>query len=309
MEQFLRLLEALPKAVSAVGSLSKLLRKPKIRGVAVALITTGVLLAAFQPWSTGISQVWAERGVVYETAIAEQRTVPLADGSLLQLNTNSRAVVSYQENERRIALTRGEARFTVAPDSSRPFVVMTPQAEIRDLGTTFNILIDRDRSVVTVLDGLVRIFATEPQTLIERVLAKLIQANTVNWRNIMDLAPGEQAEAMADGRILHVLNPRLRRVRAWTENQLVFEDDPLPVLVNEFNRYHASKIHIMDQEIVHCRFTVDLKPQERALFLSYLEKLYGVIVRRQDDGSVHLYSGGKERRSKIDACEPKRGSL
>src|SRR5687767_5173353 len=77
-----------------------------------------------------------------QTAVGEQRNVKLADGSLVQVNTDSDIRFEFTRRERRVLLHRGEARFSVTKDVSRPFVVVTPRTAMRVLGTVFNVRTD-----------------------------------------------------------------------------------------------------------------------------------------------------------------------
>jgi transmembrane sensor len=57
----------------------------------------------------------------YSTGVGEARMIRLADGSRVQLNTDSEIDVSLQKERRQIRFVKGEARFDVAHDPSRPF--------------------------------------------------------------------------------------------------------------------------------------------------------------------------------------------
>ena len=82
-----------------------------------ALAASLVLVAGIGLW---ITTAWLPFGD-YRTAVGEVRTVTLADGSIVQLNTDTALSVSITEHGRRLTLHRGEAFFTVAPDAARPF--------------------------------------------------------------------------------------------------------------------------------------------------------------------------------------------
>src|SRR3546814_8088246 len=58
-----------------------------------------------------------------QTAIGEIRRVPLSDGSLAAVNTQTTLDVTMKPDARHVALQDGEARFQVAKDHARPLVV------------------------------------------------------------------------------------------------------------------------------------------------------------------------------------------
>jgi transmembrane sensor len=77
--------------------------------------------------------------IEYSTAVGEQRTVSLADGSTALLNTDSRVQTQFSRHLRRITLIRGEALFSVSHDPSRPFEVHALQGVTTAVGTQFDV--------------------------------------------------------------------------------------------------------------------------------------------------------------------------
>jgi transmembrane sensor len=75
----------------------------------------------------------AETPWEYATALGEQRTIQLADSSIVTLNADSRIELRLDESHRDIKLKRGEVLFKVAHD--RPFTVQTNTVIVRAVGT------------------------------------------------------------------------------------------------------------------------------------------------------------------------------
>ena len=75
------------------------------------------------------------------TARSEIKEITLTDGSKVRLNTGS--VLEYPEEFadtiRAVRLLEGEAFFTIAHDTSKPFIVLTGGIRTQVLGTEFNI--------------------------------------------------------------------------------------------------------------------------------------------------------------------------
>ena len=103
---------------------------------------------------------WLTRGgpvpAHYETQRGEQRTVALADGSTLQLDGATSLDVTLGDDQRRVALRRGEAYFDIAHEARRPFVVDAAGSRTRVLGTAFDIDIARADVRISVFRGRVR---------------------------------------------------------------------------------------------------------------------------------------------------------
>ena len=69
------------------------------------------------------------------TAIGEQRTLQLPDGSSVTLNTKTAIATEFAGPTRGIRLLAGEAFFTVSPDPHKPFIVESHNVVARALGT------------------------------------------------------------------------------------------------------------------------------------------------------------------------------
>jgi ferric-dicitrate binding protein FerR (iron transport regulator) len=95
----------------------------------------------------------------YSTAIGEQRSIRLDDGSTIDLNSQSKVRVRFSEQRRAIELLEGQALFRVAKNKSRPFVVATDNTHVRAVGTEFDVYRKTSGTVVTVLEGRVAVLS------------------------------------------------------------------------------------------------------------------------------------------------------
>lgn len=158
----------------------------------------------------------------YTTAIGEQRSMKLDDGSFIYLNTNSRVEVDFSARARSIHLIRGEALFVVERDSERPFTVTVGDATVRALGTQFNVRRRAEGADVAVVEGVVQVSATDPPKR---------------------LAAGEGARVV-QGRIMAPPRNGTADALAWRQRHLVFHDAPLADVAEEFNRYNRTQIRV-----------------------------------------------------------------
>lgn len=120
-------------------------------GAAAALIVATALAPTL--WS--IIEFWSAD---HHTRTGEHATVALTDGSLVHLNTHSALSVTLSDHRRSLQLKQGEALFEVAHDPARPFDVAVNGRVVRAIGTIFNIEHDGYRTIVSVLEGAVRLF-------------------------------------------------------------------------------------------------------------------------------------------------------
>jgi transmembrane sensor len=177
------------------------------------------------------------RGVL-RTGVGEQRTLTLADGTLVELNTRSELVTRYDDRTRKVILKSGEAYFDVVKQPQRPFVVVAGEHEIAALGTTFVVRRDPDGVTVTLLEGRV---AVEPSG-----------AATAAAADIRVLTPGQRLKiAKGDTPVLD--SPSIDKVTAWQRGQLIFEDTTLAEAAAEFNRYSVRRLALGSAELGRVR--------------------------------------------------------
>jgi len=101
---------------------------------------------------------------LYATTSGGYERVMLPDGSVLELNGDTAAEVSFDAAARRVRLARGEAHFTVAKDPSRPFWVEAGDVAVRAVGTAFNVRFESDAVEVLVTEGRVAVANSAAQS-------------------------------------------------------------------------------------------------------------------------------------------------
>ncbi|AOS95604.1 fec operon regulator FecR [Microbulbifer aggregans] len=164
----------------------------------------------------------AAKQQLYATSVGETRTVTLADGSKVHLNTNSELAVSFSREERHTELLRGEAFFEVARQTARPFTVAAGKANIRVLGTEFNVERNPDNTKVSVTGGTVAVSEASSAPGLPPESVKLVknQKVSVSGSGMGDIDKTSPEQALD-----------------WTRGVLVFEDTPLAEALEELNRY------------------------------------------------------------------------
>ena len=208
----------------------------------------------------------------FQSGHGEQQTHRLADGSVLRLNTDSAVAVRYSDSERRIILSAGEASFEVTHANDRPFRVIGGAAEIVDLGTRFDVRLDRHTTIVTVLEGKVAVSrasdaarapATAPTELPPRFIT---------------LAADQQLRVEPDVWPATPITVDAERATAWLRRQIMFEDEPLDQVASEFNRYATKPIEIRAAQLRTLRISGVFATDNSATFVAFLRTLDGVQV-------------------------------
>jgi len=211
----------------------------------------------------------------FTTAFGEQRSVVLDDGSVISLNTQSEVDVNLNGDVRRVRLVRGEALFDVERDAGRPFVVETSSAVVTVTGTTFNVQSDAVSTAVTVLHGSVNVAPLDDE-------AGAGEAGAVST----NLAAGDQAVvSLGEVRIDRKMLRRPDAVAAWTQRKLVFDDEPLASVVEQFNRYNRKRLVIEDERLGALALSGVFSCNDLDSLALFLKKIDGVDVVDAPDGS------------------------
>lgn len=209
--------------------------------------------------------------VSYATRAGETRSVMLADGTHIELNTATKISVEITGDYRRITLAEGEAYFEVAKDAQRPFSVRAGDRIVRDIGTKFDVLRTHNALAVTVAEGRVSVAPRGVKT------------------GAVSLVPGDRllySESADTTRIEHV-DPG--EALAWRQGYLVYHDAPLSRVVSDLNRYFPQPI-TLDAAIASQRFSGVLRVDDEKTVLKRISLLLPVRVEYGPGGSVALRS-------------------
>jgi transmembrane sensor len=203
---------------------------------------------------------------VYATAIGEQRSIMLSDGSTVELNARSRVRIRFMDRERRVDLLDGQALFTVAKSRDRPFVVASRGARVRAVGTQFDVYRKSSGTTVTVLEGTV---AITPDSPLARNEPSLVRAGEQVIIGSSHAAP--QA---------HIAN--IGAATAWTQRRLIFDNTPLQEVAAEFNRYNRRQLLIRDSGLKEFGIDGVFSSTDPSSLVNFLRTRPGVTVRETE---------------------------
>lgn len=218
---------------------------------------------------------FAGRGTQYITGIGEQRSLRLADGSTVTLNTRSQMRVRFGDRMRQIELLAGEALFSVAHDPQRPFRVIVDHAAVQAVGTEFNVRRYTAGATVSVVEGVVQI-APLPQLVVSARTSATVPAPE-------RLAAGQQASVSDQGAILNQETVDTSRVIAWRERRLIFRDAPLMTVADEFNRYNEVQLIVTGEATRARRVTGVFDADKPRALLTFLEHDPALAIERNGD--------------------------
>lgn len=206
------------------GAASQALRLPSagqrrrrfVAQLAVALAATGGGWLSYRASDLSASVV---------AAVGEQRSLRLADGGHLQLDTDTAVDIDYSAKTRLLRLRRGRILIETAPDpANRPFMVETAHGRATALGTRFSVEQEQDHSRVVVLEKKVAVHGFREGA------TKVI------------VAAGESVRFDRDGIRLH--GKAIAADSAWTQGMLIADDMPLADFVAQLARYRRQPLSV-----------------------------------------------------------------
>ena len=188
------------------------------------------------PWRAHLAAAIADE----RTATGERRSLVLADGTRLMLNTATAVDIRFNDRQRRIVLRNGEIMVVTARDvQERPFVVATQEGTLIPVGTRFSVRRDETRAEsatqLAVTEGAVDVRAAG----VAPDVPTRVQA-------------GQQVR-FTQQRVLPV-EPLQDTARSWADGTLTAEGMPLGQFIADLDRYRPGRLRCAP-EVAHLRIT------------------------------------------------------
>ncbi len=252
-------------ALKAPGSL---LRPSKPRWIVPAAIAASLLVLA----GGGAAWLWrppAPSIQSYATAVGQRQALRLADGTQIELDTNTHLRADLTGKSRTVTLDSGEAFFDVVHDASRPFTVYAGNRRITDIGTKFSVFRNGDDVRVVVKEGRVKIEQID-QPLSQPLLAQA-------GHEIIAKGSETLLASKPDQEISNDLS--------WRRGVLVFNQQTLADAAEQFNRYNSRHI-LVEGSARKIRIGGSFKADNVDVFVQLLHRGFGLSVNEQGDKIV-----------------------
>ncbi len=240
--------------------------------LAAALMLAIGVGASYPYWSWLLEYPAANRA--YQTAVGERARVPLPDGSVIELDTDSRVEVAYSARTRLLRLRQGQALFEVAQQARRPFVVQAAGDTITAIGTRFNVRLDGERLNLTLLEGKVNVLTpiSSPDVPPTAPIPVMVGQR-------LTLSPGSPA-------VLATTNPQIEA--SWSEGKLIFNDESLAEAISEINRYSRNPIRLEGDIGARYHLSGTYSSIDPARFARSMTELFPLSLVAAADGSLRL---------------------
>ena len=197
--------------------------------------------------------------------------VKLPDGTQVWINTNSSIVydaATFNQNNREIQL-KGEAYFEVTSSEEKPFIVVTPHANVKVTGTSFN----------------VNAYPASP--LFETVLAEgkiELQLKSGATESLI-VEPNQQVIFNSINKKFDIQSVEAEMFTAWRNGEIIFKDATLADLIKELERIYDIQFHLKPASLGELRF--------RGMF-SYNNNLIEALEKIKKSSNLDYYIENKE---------------
>ena len=197
------------------------------------------------------------------------RTLNLPDGSTLYVNANTRVRVEFSAHQRILHLDKGQLYIEVAADKERPLYVQAGEANVRVVGTGFDVRRSQQQLVVSVAHGQV---AFEPDAKSPVTLLGAQQRATLSYAKGTVQQQTLTAEEVAD----------------WRSGHLSFRNRDLASLIDELSLYRPQPPLQVSKAVAQLKVSGNLDVNDPDALLNALPALLPVKTVASADGIVRI---------------------
>jgi len=202
--------------------------------------------------------------ITAKNEIKEQIVLP--DGSLVSLNADSKLEYpkEFTDIERKVKLT-GEGFFNVTKNPEKPFIIETENAEVRVLGTSFNVNTKLSENKVEVF--------------VETGLVELKRRNNSNEKILIE--PGDVGVLTKD-KLERLVNTN-NNIIAWKTHEIIFREDKLSDVIHILNSVYNTNIICENQEVLNLNYTSTFVNQEISSVINVICVTFDLKVEYKND--------------------------
>jgi transmembrane sensor len=224
-----------------------------------------------------------------ETSVGENRVLPLDDGSVIHLNTDTSVSIDFSDTRRDVHLLRGEAHFVVAHDAQRPFIVKAADNSFTAVGTAFNVQMTNAKNLeLLVTDGKVLIKNKQDNNHASAVNESL---HPLDGLGELMIAGQKAVISQQSIQQLSLSDEQVQNDLAWQQGMLIFHGEPLAQALKEISRYTSINFTLADDQIKQRKVAGYFKAGDIQGLLFALENNFNITYLKRDEQTIVLSSG------------------
>ncbi len=247
----------------------------KISAIAASIILI-IGAAFFYNYSDTKINKFSKQVVSTTTNKGSKTKIVLPDSSIVVLNADSKLSYGpdFNVKTRNVQLT-GEAFFEVSHNASLPFVIHTDKADIKVLGTVFNVRYYPEESIfeTTLIKGRVEVIPAEKSA--KKVILKPMEKYTItkSEKNQDQVFREENTLPKLDLTQVITIHDSIIAETAWTQNHLSFVNKSLVEIAAELERQFNIQVVFKTNQSKSYHYTVYLDNYSLDEALNALRKL------------------------------------
>jgi transmembrane sensor len=200
---------------------------------------------------------------------ARVQHVDLPDQSVATVFRNSRLsyAADFNSHHREVSLLAGEVFFNVTHDRKHPFIIHTAVADIKVIGTAFNVTLKGDAVEVSVKEGKVQVYTKTDSTFLEAGVTGVAQkTGLIQTRDFVNS-------------------------NAWgyATHRFVFQDTPMRDVIRDLEKAYPYTIEVSDQAINNCKVTATFENDSAENLLNLMAESLNLSV--SSSGGVYTLEG------------------
>lgn len=210
----------------------------------------------------------------FSTPSGQRAKIRLHDGTVVWLNARSslRYPNRFLGDERKVELD-GEAFFEVAHNEKSPFVVSTGKADIKVLGTKFNVFAYKERNefVTALIEGSIKLYKPGQES------------------SALFINPNECALLKDD----HFIKSRINSIDflLWKDGIYAFDDEPFSRIIAKLELYYDIKIDVRNKQLKGYKFSGKFRQRDGVEnVLKTLQKIYKFsYMKDEESNKITIY--------------------
>lgn len=233
------------------------------------VISVGIFIGQFQ---NSDKRQWQS----YETAIGENKSITLKDGSHLVLGAASSIRWQLGDHQRLLTLLTGQVFFDIAKDSDRPFIIQAGLSSIEVVGTQFDIRKIQNKTEVSVLEGHVKVYQMSYQNG--------ASDEPTDAQSKVSLFAGDKLKiryGVMEGNLEKI---SLNEISAWQNGRFVYRNADLADVISDAKRYYQGDINLHGKGLESLKVTTTFTLEQIDSMGYALEKILPIrVIRDKQD--------------------------
>ncbi len=245
----------------------KIIFNPVFRLAAAVLVAAVVLVSGYEAFFTPSA---TEKMLVISAADQVLNTFTLPDGTLVSLNSDTKVTYpkKFGRDTREVSI-EGEAFFEVKPNKNKPFIIHAGKAQIKVLGTSFNVNAYPQSKLVEV------IVETGKVQVLNQV-AETAQTNE------LILTPGDKGTLVYSSNSLLKTTNQDPNFLAWKTHNLIFKATSLNEVIANLEKVYKVKIRLADSKLNGLLLTATFNNYSLDFILKVIETTFQIESQNVD---------------------------